>query len=424
MQVTIPYGEKTLPLILPDWLEVTVLQPHQTPPAPDQAAAVQEAIDKVDWEQFAGVRTAAIAINDKTRPVPNHLLLPPLLRKLQEIGIERDKITLIIATGNHKPMMPNEFDKILPGEIYANYRVISHDVDADHNIIRLGMTTHRTVVSINRAFFEANLRIAVGNVEPHQFVGYSGGVKSAVIGLAGMDTINGNHRMMVEPLAQLGRYEDNPVRQDIEEMGRIVGVHLALNSVLNDKKEIVWVFCGPPVAVMHAAIPLVRQVYELPVARPFDLVIASPGGYPKDINIYQAQKALGHAAPITRVGGTVILAAACTESSGSAKYEYWLSMMQLHFGADPNRAIIDRFKAEGFRVGPHKAYQIARDSVDRRVLWVTDLPNPAQFALHGMPSLRAALTYALDADPTIRHVGIMPYANATIPVLAHPQKDN
>ena len=414
MKISLPYGKTHLSLELPDHLSVDVLHPRQTPPAPDPAAEVAAALDQVDWLQFKGARSAAIAVNDKTRPVPHNLLLPPLLARLEGLGIPRERITLMIATGNHSPMTPDEFPSILPESVLRDYRVISHDIDAEHNIVRLGMTARRTVVSINRAFFEATLRIAVGNVEPHQFAGFSGGVKSAVIGLAGWDTINGNHRMMAEPGATLGSYEENPVRQDIEDMGRIVGVHLALNTVLNEQKQIVRVFCGKPLDVMRAAIPLVRQVYQQTVAQPYDLIIASPGGYPKDINIYQAQKALGHAVHASRVGGTIILAAACSEGSGSAKYEQWLSELCLPLGADVNRAVIERFRAEGFRVGPHKAFQIARDSADRRVIWITDLPEPSRFGFRGAASLRAALYEALDADPSIERVAVLPYANATL----------
>lgn len=410
----LPYGKKTLEFALPDGLDVDHLTPHHTPAAPDPQSAVQEALDTVNWTQYKGARTAAIAINDKTRPVRHDLLLPPLLARLEQIGISRERITLIVATGSHPPMMPTEFYDILPVDIVDNYKVISHDVAADHNIVRLGFSTRRTLVSTNRMYFEANLKIVVGNVEPHQFSGFSGGVKSAVIGLAGMETINGNHKMMAEPHADLGRYEDNPVRQDIEDMGRIIGINLALNSVINDKKEIVKVFCGTPSLVMKQAIPWVRQVYEMNISEPYDMIIASPGGYPKDINIYQAQKALGHASLAVREGGAIILAAACSEGAGSAKYEQWLSELRLRPGDDPHQTVIDRFKREGFRVGPHKAFQISRDSVNRRVIWITDLHNPSAYLFQTAPSLHAAITYALEADPSIRRVGVLPYANSTI----------
>lgn len=412
MIIPIPYGRAYLELRLPDTLDITVLTPHETLAAGDPQRAVRDALDTVNWAQYAGARSAAIAINDKTRPVPHALLLPPLLERIEALGIARERIVLIIATGNHAPMTPDEFPGILPVEVIERYRVISHDVDARENLVTLGTTPRGTPVTINRAYLGADLRLVVGNVEPHQFIGFSGGVKSAVIGLAGMETINANHRMMTEPNATLGRYDDNPARQDVEDLGRAVGVHLALNTVLNDHKEIVRVFCGPPLDVMRDAIPLVRQVYEIPVPRPFDLMIISPGGYPKDINIYQAQKALGHASLVTRPNGVIILAAACAEGSGSTKYETWLH------NVDSQEAVIARFKQEGFRVGPHKAYQIARDSVGRRVIWITDLPDPGYFLLESAGDLAEAVERVLkERRDQVKHIGVMPYANATIPAL-------
>lgn len=414
MIIPIPYGRTQLELRLPDGLDVTVLDPHETAPAPDPAEAVREAVEQADWSRFAGARTAAIAINDKTRPVPHDLLLPPLLERLERLGIARDRITLVIATGCHAPMTPNEFPVILPQHIIDRYRVISHNVEDVDNIVRLGLTPRGTVVSINRTYFEAHLRLAVGNVEPHQFAGFSGGVKSAVIGLTSWDTINGNHRLLTEPNATLARYDDNPLRQDIEDMGRVVGIHMALNSVLNRKKQIVKVFCAPPLEVMRMSMPLVRQVYELPVEKPFDLMIVSSGGWPKDINIYQGQKAMGHAALVSRPGGAIIMVAACEEGSGSHKYEAWLSALTPEERSD--QAVLDKFKREGFRVGPHKAFQIARDSLGRRVIWITDMPRPDFFMLETAPSLDEAVARLLPEYGQGR-IGVIPYGNATIPSL-------
>jgi nickel-dependent lactate racemase len=412
MIIPIPYGKTHLELRLPDTLDVTVLTPHKTPPVADPERSVRHVLDSVNWAQFAGATSAAIAINDKTRPVPHALLLPPLLERIEALGIARERIVLIIATGNHAPMTPDEFPGILPAEVIERYKVISHDVDARENLVTLGTTPRGTPVTINRAYLDADLRLVVGNVEPHQFIGFSGGVKSAVIGLAGMETINANHRMMTEQNATLGRYDDNPARQDVEDLGRMVGIHLALNTVLNDHKEIVRVFCGQPLDVMRAAIPLVRQVYEIPIPKPFDLMIISPGGYPKDINIYQAQKALGHASLVTRPDGAIIVAAACSEGSGSSKYENWVRYV------DSQPAVVARFRQEGFRVGPHKAYQIARDSVGRRVIWVTELPDPDFFLMESARDLSEAVERVFkERSEQIKHIGVMPYANATIPAL-------
>jgi nickel-dependent lactate racemase len=413
----IPYGRTQLTFRLGDAVHAEWLAPARAETAADPIRAVRDAIDQpvggVRLADFSGARSVAIAINDKTRPVPHKALLPPLLEALEKLGIPPKAITFLVATGLHGPMADSEFAEILPADILARYRVVSHDAAAP-DLVRLGKTSAGTPVAVNRLFAEADLRVVVGNIEPHQFMGFSGGVKTAAIGVAGKDTINHNHAMMLDPRSDLARYDGNPARQDVEEIGRTVGIHFAINAVINESKQIVRVLAGEPREVMRQGIPFVLQIYQVRVASPFDLVIASPGGHPKDINVYQAQKALGHAARVTRIGGTIILAAACPEGSGSESYENWVTVMSSY------EAVLERFQREGYRTGPHKAFQIARDAAPRRLLVVTDMP-PAlskKLLLTTCPSLDAAVETALaDFGPAAR-IGIIPYANATIPTLA------
>jgi nickel-dependent lactate racemase len=396
-------------------LPVEVIEPAEVAAAADPLAAVEAALEAtvggVDWERWRGARSAAIAINDETRPVPHEYLLPPLLRRLEALGLTPDEIRLLIATGAHPILAQSEYARVVPAELLARYPALCHDPDDAETLVSLGTTSRGTPIRINRHFLAADLRIVVGNVEPHQFQGFSGGVKSAAIGLAGQETIHHNHSLMTEPQAQLGRYADNPARQDVEEIGQAIGVHLALNAVLNGHKQIVHAIAGEPQAVMEAAIPFSRQVSQVPVAAPFDLVIASPGGHPKDINLYQAQKALAHASLVTRDGGAVILAAACRAGTGSERYEHWMAGMSSH------RQVIERFEAEGFSIGPHKAYQIARDAIRLRVWLVSDLDPSRVRALLLAPvaSLDEAVAQVLPTLPLAARVGIMPQASSTIP---------
>ena len=414
----IPYGRTTLTLHLDGSLKPELLAPARVEALADPTQAVRDALSRpvgsARLADFAKARSVAIAINDKTRPVPHAVLLPPLLQALERLGIARSAITLVAATGLHAPMPDAEFPQILPADILARYRVISHDAAAASELVSLGTTRLGTPVQVNRLFAQADLRLVVGNLEPHQFVGFSGGVKTAAIGLGGRDTINKNHALMLDPHSDLARYDDNPARQDVEEAGRMIGIHFALNVVINESKQIVRVLAGEPQAVMREGIPLVLQIYQVRVAAPFDLMITSPGGHPKDINLYQAQKALAHAAHVTRTGGTVILVAACPEGTGSRSYEDWVTGMASH------QAVLGRFQREGFRIGPHKAFQIARDAAPRRVLLVTEMPSHLvqKLLLTPCPSLDAALATALQGLTPSARIGVMPWANATIPTLA------
>ncbi len=414
----IPYGRTKLPVRLDDSFHTELLAPARVEPLADPLQAVRDALNRpvggVSLAGFAQARSVAIAISDKTRPVPHAILLPPLLQALEQLGIAPGAITLIVATGLHAPMPQAEFAEILPADILARYRVISHDAKATAELVSLGKTSLGTTVQANRVFAQADLRLVVGNLEPHQFMGFSGGVKTAAIGLGGCDTINQNHARMLDPRSDLARYEDNPARQDVEEIGRLMGIHFALNAVISESKQIVRVIAGEPVAVMRQGIPLVLEIYQVAASAPFDLMIASPGGHPKDINLYQAQKALGHAARITREGGTIILVAACPEGTGSRSYEDWVTGIASH------QAVLERFQSEGFRIGPHKAFQIARDAAPRRVLLVTQMPPELvqKLLLTPCASLQAALEITLQGLKPAARIGILPWANATIPTIS------
>lgn len=413
----LPYGQGRLSFTLPDTWQIELLAPQKALALPDPVRAIEQALETPlggkRLADFAGARSAAIAINDKTRPVPHGTLLPPLLERLEELGLPPEAITLLIATGTHPPMGREEFAKVAPLDIIEHYPVISHNAECRDNLAYQGVTERGTPVWINRRFAQADLRIVVGNIEPHQFMGFSGGVKSAVIGLAGKETIDHNHAMMADERARLGRFEDNPARQDVEEIGHLVGVHFALNAILDEAKEIVGVVAGEPGAVMRHGIPLVRELYQVQVCAPFDCIIASPGGHPKDINLYQAQKALAHAALVTREGGIIILAAACSEGTGSQSYEQWMEGMTSY------AAVLKRFKYEGFRVGPHKAFQIARDAARVQVLLVSQMSPDfvKRLLLTPVGSLDEAMALVRDSLPPGARVGVMPWATATIPIL-------
>lgn len=417
MLIRLPYACSFLEVQIPANFGVDIIDIPATPPAPDPLGVVHQAVDnllgQIAWVDFARARSVAIAVNDKTRPVPHRFLLPPLLDRLVSLGIPDEAIIFYVAVGTHPPMRPEEFSTILPTDILARYKVVSHDSENDDDLMFLGETTRGTPVWSNRGYMQSDLKIVVGNIEPHQFVGFSGGVKSAAVGLSGLDTINKNHTLMAHPDSQLGTYATNPARADIEEIGAMVGVDLALNAILNHHKELVQALAGDPVAVMEAGVPLSRQVSQVEVPQKYSLTIVSPGGHPKDINVYQSQKGLAHAARVTCPGGTIILAAACTEGAGSPHYEEWA------LGKKSYAEVIQEFKFEGFRIGPHKAFQIARDASNFNLMTYSELnlKLAQRLLLNPIPDLQTAIDAALVNFQPGDRVGVLPHAAATIPYL-------
>ncbi len=420
MRLRLPYGNRHINAQLPAGYAAEYVRPRAQPAADDPAAVARQAVYNPLGEvkpPRAG-QTVAIAINDKTRPVPHEHLLPPILNGLRHAGVRDQDVLFIIATGTHPRMTPEEYSNILPSEVLDAYRVVCHDAIDEKNLTRLGETARGTPVFINSDYMAADYRIVIGNIEPHQFQGYSGGVKSAAIGLAGLPTINHNHAMMRKAGARLGEYARNPARQDVEEIGRMIGIDFAVNAILNRDKEIVQASSGDPFAVLEAGIPAARALFQAPVAALFDLMIVSPGGHPKDINLYQAQKGMAHAALATREGGQMILCAACPEGSGNREYEDWMRDSRIRSHED----VFERFAREGFKVGRHKAFQVSRDASRIQTMLVSELDDDfvRMLLLEPAPDLQTAIDRALAGLPHSARIGVMPAANSTMPVLRSP----
>ena len=417
MEIRVPYGESTVSAGLPDEFGVDVIELPETPAASSPIAEVRRAvadpIGDFDWSTHEKAGSVAIAINDKTRPVPHRHLLPPLLDRLADLGIPDGAVTFYVAVGGHPPMEPAEFPAVLPREVLSRFRVVSHDSEHDEDLAFFGDTSRGTPVWANRGYVEADLKIVVGTIEPHQFVGFSGGVKSAAIGLAGLATINENHTLMAHPDSRIGTYASNPARQDVEEIGRLIGVDLALNAILDQRREIVQALAGDPLAVMEAGAPIARRLCQVAVRQTYGLVISSPGGHPKDIDVYQSQKAVASAARIVHPGGTIILAAACPEGAGSPHYEQWVS------GKHSHREVLDAFRTEGFRLGPHKAFQLARDTEHVRLIVCSEMSEELvrRLLLDPTLNLQASVDTAVaDLAPGDR-LAVLPHAASTIPYL-------
>ena len=415
--VKIPYGNRSIEFSIAFNHPVDVILPNNT------SSYLGDHLTKIDnalahpingiepFGDLSSLSKVVITINDKTRPVPNSILLSRLIPSLNAHGVLDANICILIASGTHQPMEVEEFSLILEENFISRFQIIPHDCDEKMNQLFLGTTKAGTPVWINKIFLEADLRIVVGDIEPHHFAGFSGGVKSAAIGLCGRETININHMLLMHQYSKVGIYEGNLLRADIEEIGQMIHVDIALNAVLNDQKQIVDVFFGNPVDVMIRGIQVVRKLCQVEIKNLYDIVIASAGGYPKDINLYQAQKAMTHASLFCRKGGKIVLVAECREGAGSQGY------LDFMHDLSSTKEIITRFEDQGFSVGPHKAYQIARIVEDHEVFLLSDMDPELvkSLLLSPLSPNEHSLETLINSQPVETNIAVLPYATACIP---------
>ena len=371
MDVTFKYGDTTITLDLPEKRVLAVCRANDLPGVPDASGEIKRAlanpVGSPALESLAaGKKSAAVVVDDVTRPVPYPQVLAPVLDILIEAGIPEDRISVIVAIGLHRPMTRAELDSWI-GPYRGRVRIFNHEPDDPSELVDIGTTSLGTRIKINRAFMEADLKVLTGDVDYHQFCGYGGGAKSVYPGLADRAAIETNHSRMEIRGAGMGRIEGNPVREEIDEAGRTAGVDFILNVVQNSRREVTAAFAGDPIAAHRAGAGLVDQMYKVKVPVHADVVIASAGGYPKDIDLYQAQKALSAARKVVRDGGKIFLLAECREGHGSDLFDRWMRE------AKTPEEIFRRIR-ERFIMGGHKAYQYVRDMQGVEVHLYSSLP--------------------------------------------------
>lgn len=372
MLYELKYGGGQIAFTLPEGIEADVFEPREATPLADPVAALHGALDApIGGERLEDMphpSSVAIAVPDETRPVPLKLLLPPLLERLYKAfpRLKPEDISIVVGGGLHPPADFNQLERIMPDT--GQCRVVPHD--AEHSpVISFGVTSRGTPVEINAEYAKAELRLVIGMVDAHQFVGFTGGSKGVVVGCASAAMIAANHRMMTDPSAFVGNIDDNPVRQDLNEAGSLAGVHLAINVVMDASKRPVAISAGVPHEVMRSAAARTGSLYGLKFSEPYDIVIASCGGLPKDICLYQAQKGLNTAAQCAAPGGGIILLAKCEQGIGDDAYHNYVRRFK------STADLMADFKASPFRMGAHKAFLFGRASSRFEVVIHSDLAD-------------------------------------------------
>jgi nickel-dependent lactate racemase len=328
-KVHLAYGHRGLAVQFPEEAELTVVRKKPLPPLPDQQAAIRQSlrapIGSAPLKELArGRRNACILICDITRPVPNHLFLRPMIEDMLQAGLPAEAITILIATGLHRPCEGSELEELVGDPwVLAKVKVVNHFARADADHVDLGRTaTRNTPVKIDRRFVEADLRIATGLVEPHFMAGYSGGRKVVAPGVAHADTIRTFHnaRFMEDPYAFQCNLERNPLHEEQLEIVRMIGEIYALNTVNDEERRLTHVTFGEIAASHLAAVEFARQSCEVSVPRRFKTVVTSSAGYPLDKTYYQTVKGMVTPLDILEPNGTLIVASECSEGLGSADF--------------------------------------------------------------------------------------------------------
>lgn len=415
MDLELKYGKGTVKVHIPESVTVQILEPKYIAPLPSATEALKKALAGLRAsEDFSSPEkvcpgSVAIAIPDETRPLPTQKLLPVLLDWLfaQLPELQPSSVTLVIGGGLHPPLSQSDCARLVPADLARGCRVLAHDAEQSP-MVDYGMTSRNTPVLVNAEYARAEYKIVLGQIDPHQFVGFTGGSKGVIIGCGGAATIEHNHSLMFDDNARVGVLAGNPVREDLNEAGEIVGIDLAISCVMAPNKEIIQILAGRPLETLLQGADICADLYGVAIEGEFDIMVASCGGYPKDICLYQAQKGLNLASQAVKEGGNILLLAASTQGVGDDVYFDYVSQF-----TSPADVLAD-FRQQEFRMGAHKAYLFGRTLTRFDVAVCSELDPGILSKCH----LRAADPSRVIAEwvatyDGVPRIGVVPNANTT-----------
>ena len=413
MEFEIGFGTCPQALTVPDENLICVLLPnaieHGLTGQEEVARALKEPIGTPRLSEIVKPgETVAIVTSDITRPLPSYQILPLILDELALAGVKKEDITVVFGLGSHRKQMQNEQKKLVGESVYQDVKCIDGD---DSDCVHYGFTSRGTPVDIVRAVATADRRICLGNIEYHYFAGYSGGAKAIMPGVSTRGAIQSNHSRMVEASAAAGKLVGNPVREDIEEAAQMVGVDFILNVVLDEHKKIVRAVAGDMMQAHRAGCKYLDQLYGKPIADRADIVVVSQGGAPKDLNLYQTQKALDNAKHAVKKGGVIVLVGSCKEGLGEHVFEEWMTQ------SPDAHSMIERVQRD-FQLGGHKAAAIAMVLEDADIYLVSELAPEfvKQIFLTPFAHVQEAFDAALKKIGPEASVIVMPFGGSTLPL--------
>lgn len=357
-----------------------------------------------------------ITQDDHTRGTPGYLIIPPLLSKLNACGVPDENITVIFACGTHRAVKPEEQKKLVGEEVLERVDCVSNDCDSA-NFIHLGTTSRKTRVEINELAARTDHIIVTGKVNYHYYAGFSGGRKSILPGISSRTTINQNHAFLIDDLAVTGNLLHNPVHEDMLEAAKMTKTHFMLNLVTNTKKQMLRVFAGDLYEAHEEACEFYDSLYRVKVKGLADIVLVG-AGYPKDIDLYQAYKAIDNAQMIVKPGGAIVAALECQEGHGHDIFYDWAMKYRTY-------EELEQQVKTNFIMGGHKAYYIAKVQLKAKIILVSKMQSKEVkeiFQLEPASSIEDAMELAYSWVLAGRNakVTFMPNGTITLPRLKRP----
>jgi len=426
MHIKLDYGRTGLDVNVPDWNLETVLSLKETKAHYWAERGVREALMRsLGCPPLAakarGKNSACIAICDITRPVPNKSILGQVLPVLEMGGVPPEEITILIATGTHRPSSPEEIIAMVGPEIARNYRIVNH-VATDHDShLHLGETPMGVPMWVDRRFVEADLKMSVGLIEPHFMAGYSGGRKLICPGICGIETVKVWHgpRFIGHELAEAGVVDGNPVHEEAMHVANAAGLEFICDVTLDEERRVVGIFAGDPDAAWRRGVQSVESIVRAELSEPLDVVITSAAGYPLDLTFYQAVKGMVGALPAVKEGGTIIIAAQCQEGIGSKEFTDTL------LNSSDLGAFVKQTGEPGFFVPDqwevHELWKAVRKA--EVLMYSEGIPDDtlARCFVTPIPSVEDGLQMALKKHGANARVGVIPKGPYVIPTVTHQQ---
>ncbi len=422
MRIGVKYGRGCLDVDIPDGNQVGILTTQHSEPLTDPQAAVRKVLETpINSPSLAqlvdGQSSACIIISDITRPVPNQVILPPILQILEQQGIPREKIVILVATGIHRPSTEKELEEMVGLDIVNSYRIVNHLSDEPETHKYLGLTRNGTPVHIDKTYLESEVKIVTGLIEPHLMAGYSGGRKAICPGIASVETMKVMHgpQILEHPNAAVGVLDENPFHIEATEIALLAGVDFSLNVAIDNERQITGVFAGELVESHKAGCEFVEKQVTSTLPHVVDLVIVSGAGYPLDTTFYQAIKGLLTAADVVKPNGSVILVAECSQGIGSKSFTDLILETQ-----DLDQFIQDIYEPDNFVVDQWQLEELAKVARKADIYFYTEgIPyqqqqhlfvEPLRHVQEGIQQVLAKIGH----DPQIAVIPEGPYVLAKV----------